>query len=77
MKRNILILFLLILSACSSQKELVGTYYEVESCDRKKLKTIGFNQDELYDESGNQVIMMSDYRVTQVRYLKENSQVKK
>jgi hypothetical protein len=77
MKRNILILFLLILSACSSQKELVGTYYEVESGDGKKWKTIGFIQDGFYDESGNQVIMMSDYRVTQVRYLKENSQVKK
>ena len=76
MKRNILILFLLVLASCTSQKELYSTYYEVESGDGKKWKTRGFIQDGFYDESGNQIILMSDYRITQVRYI-NNDQVKK
>lgn len=76
MKRNILILFLLVLTSCASQKELYGTYYEVESNSGLKWKTRGFIQDGFYDESGNQIILMSDYRITQVRYI-NNDQVKK
>lgn len=77
MKRNILILFLLVLTSCTSQKELFGTYYEIESGDGKKWRTKGYSEDGFYDEHGSQVIMMSDYRVTQIRYIKDNSQAKK
>lgn len=76
MKRNILILFLLVLTSCTSQKELYSTYYEVESTSGSKWKTKGFTQDGFYDETGNQIILMSDYRVTKVRYI-NNDQVKK